>query len=160
MLRTSFTVLCTRFSENEARNTFTFSLYLLQRKSFRVLREADGRSLLGLLRTGRTIKPEARKIVPVSNYLTKALKSLIDCYCFNFDKFGIYLCGKWYKQILQNGYRYMNVYTVFIFCKDTISKSTFCIKDIFGTLAPLRICNIFSHMKLLHVLLSLSWIYL
>lgn len=84
MLRTSFTVLCTRFSENEARNTFTFSLFLLRRKSFRVLREADGRSLLGLLLTGRTIKPEARKIVPVSNYLTKALKSLIDCYCFNF----------------------------------------------------------------------------
>lgn len=45
----------------------------------------------------------------------------------------------------------MNMYTIYIFCNDTISKSTFCIKDIFGTLAPLNICNICSHMKLLPV---------
>lgn len=52
----------------------------------------------------------------------------------------------------------MNMYTIYIFCNDTISKSTFCIKDIFGTLAPLNICNICSHMKFLPVFLSLSLI--
>ena len=78
MWRTSFTVSCTRFSEKGARNIFISNLYSSQRKSFNLLREEDDPNLPGLLQTGRTIKPEARRIVQVLSYLTRALRSLID----------------------------------------------------------------------------------